>query len=132
MQCGKTLRLQALTVVRDGFLILTLVIPLLLALGIRWGVPVITPRVTQWVGLRLYTPLMQAYLVVMVPLMMSWIIGFVLVEERDEGVLTAIAVTPRTAGGHIRFLTTTGALTGIVVPFICLLVGGLPPARIPW
>lgn len=109
---------------REGFLLLVLLIPLLTALLIRVGVPPLTVWLHARLGFDLspYMPLIVSCLVIMMtPMAMGVLTGFMLLDERDERTLTAILVTPVPLEGYLAYRVTVPALLSLLV---------LPPATL--
>src|SRR5262245_36127799 len=97
----KTLRalsaVDALSVSRDTLLRGMAFVPLGLAAAARWLFP---PAVVQLGALlhidlqRLYPQLMSYALLLLAPAICGMVIGFILLDQRDDRTLTALQVTP--------------------------------------
>ncbi len=91
---------------RDSFLGWVLFLPLLLAAVVRWGVPWLTDWLAATVGFDLvpYHMLIASYVVVlMVPILVGQIIGFLLLDERDDDTMTALLVSPLPLEGYLAY-----------------------------
>ena len=90
------------SVARDSMLRWMIGTPIVLALVFRWGVPAFD----GWFGERYdfdltpYYPLLCSFLVLMIPTLMGSVVGFLLLDQRDDRTLTALQVTPLTAQGY--------------------------------
>ena len=79
--------------------------PIVLALVFRWGVPALD----GWLGERYafdltpYYPLLTSFLVLMIPTLMGSVVGFLLLDQRDDRTLTALQVTPLTVQGYLAY-----------------------------
>jgi len=112
------------SVARDPLLRWLGVVPLALALLTRWLVPGAIPRLSQAVGLDLtpyYRMVLAIYFLPFVPLLAGWVVGFLLLDERDDRTLTALQVTPLTLTGYVAYrlalpTAASAALTLVVVP----------------
>ncbi len=116
-----------------------MVFPLLIVVLVRWLVPYITEKQAPWFDLVPFYPLIISYfLVLLIPLMFGVVIGFLLLDERDDQTLTALQVTPLPLDSYLMYrialpfmlsvLTAVVAvpLTGLVqVPFLPLLLVSL-------
>jgi len=99
-------------------------VPIALALVTRWFVPALVPRLSQAVGFDLlpyYRIVLAIYLLPFVPLLAGWVVGFLLLDERDDRTLAALQVTPLTLGGYVAYrlavpTAASVALTLAVVP----------------
>ena len=74
---------------RDNTLQWMIFIPILSALILRWGVPPLTVRLTESYGFDLerYYPVLLAYFfVITCPIIFGVLIGFLLLDEKDDWV----------------------------------------------
>jgi fluoroquinolone transport system permease protein len=89
--------IDAKSIRRDSYLGWVLLIPLGIAALLRWGVP----GLTDWLAVSLDFDLAPYYVLItsyaaalMVPLLIGQLLGFLLLDERDDDTLTALLVTP--------------------------------------
>jgi fluoroquinolone transport system permease protein len=81
---------------REPMLAVSVVLPLGVALLLRWGVPALS----AWLGARHgfdlapYLPIFASGYLMVGPTFVGFIAGFLLLDERDDGVLRAMQVTP--------------------------------------
>jgi fluoroquinolone transport system permease protein len=131
------LRADVRRVARDPLLALLSLLPLGLAVAFSLNRDRLVAVLPGSFDLRLIT----ALLLLLTPMMFGLVYGLVLLEERDEGVLTAIAVTPLGRTGFLRrrmtapfawtllaslaiaFLTSRGAMSHAVLGAAALLAG---------
>ncbi|MEM8883194.1 MAG: hypothetical protein AAGD14_03910 [Planctomycetota bacterium] len=101
------LRTDLLRVMRDSFLVGLLGIALGMAVALRFVLPAIADRVTGF-DLTTYFPLFASYYVIGVgAMMMGAVGGFLLLDSREENVLSAMAVSPVPLR---RYFTILGAV----------------------
>jgi len=81
-------------VVRDPFLILLATIPLALAAAVRASAPWVGLQFTGRLDMAVYWEVALSILLLNTPLMLGFLYGMMLLDERDEGVLVAVALTP--------------------------------------
>jgi fluoroquinolone transport system permease protein len=122
---GALLRGDVRNVARDPLLFLCLALPLANGLLLRWGFPWLADRFDLWS----HAGFAVGFTLVQCPLLVGVVAGFMLLDERDEGVLAAISVTPL---GRTRFLAYRVTLPAIAcIPLILLSVEiadlGSPP-----
>jgi fluoroquinolone transport system permease protein len=81
---------------RDPLLFYIPLIPFLMALGFRFAVPVANTFLQERVGFNLepYYPLIVAMFLYIVPSITGIMVGFLLLDEKDENTLLALLVTP--------------------------------------
>lgn len=114
---------------RDDLLAWILVIPFVIALLFRWGVPLLTDWLLEtWAfDLRPYYDLLMSFFVLMAPSMAGMMSGFLLLDERDNRTLWALAVTPMPIGGYLLYRLLMPLLAGFLVTLIGYPIAGLSP-----
>jgi fluoroquinolone transport system permease protein len=111
---------------RDSLLRWMLFMPLFLALLIRFGLPWLVAGLEESLGFDLtpYIPLIYSYIVVVNPTLLGFVIGFLLLDERDDDTLTALQVTPLPLNSYLVYrLGLPGILSIILLPVTLLLSG---------
>ncbi len=106
--------IDAKNIRRDSYLGWALFLPLGIAALVRWGVP----WPSDWLALTLdfelapYYVLITSYAVaLMVPLLIGQLLGFLLLDERDDGTLTVLLVTPLPLEGYLAYRVGLPLLT---------------------
>ena len=93
---------------RDPMLVAAMAAPLLVGVLVRVGVP----RVTDLIDLADYLPLILGFSMLLAPFLAGFVMGFLLLEEREDRILDAIAVTPLGTGGFFAYRLWWPVLTG--------------------
>ncbi len=116
---------------RDSLLMWIPLIPPLTALLIRWGIPPLTQTLLQATGRNLepWYPLIMASFVIALPGMIGTVTGFLLLDERDDGVLDALLVTPVSARAYVGYRIATPLVAGFLVTVLSYPLCGLTPLR---
>jgi hypothetical protein len=96
---------EAKSTVRDEILLIITCVPIFLSLLVRFGEPPLRILLIEYVDLSRHHLTILAVLASMTPIMFGWLIGFKLLDDRDEHTLSAIAVTPLTKQGYIIYRT---------------------------
>ena len=111
------------SVARDPMLRWLFALPLLAALLVRWGVPAVAGRLQEQFGFDLepYYALIASFIALVAPMLAGVVIGFLLLDQRDDGTLAALQVTPLSLNGFLVYrltvpLVLSVALTMFVVP----------------
>lgn len=122
------------SVLRDSLLRWMVIYPILLALALRWGAPALSERL--WIryqfDLPSYYVLLMSFMVELMPILVGMVIGFLLLDQRDDQVLFALQVTPLTLNGYLAYriaapLVVSVAITLAIFPIAALVeVGTLP------
>jgi fluoroquinolone transport system permease protein len=106
---------------RDPLLRWMGVIPVALALGFRWGVPWVE---SEGLELERYRPLLASIVLLTTPMIYGAVIGFLLLDERDDGTLTALRVTPLTVTGYLAYRIAVPCLLSIAMSVVALQLSG--------
>lgn len=124
---GALVAADARNLVRDPFLVLITVLPLGVALLVRAVYPHALALLEPWVDLSQYRELIVAFLMVLPPQTFGWVVGLLMLDERDEGVLAAIAVTPLRMSGFLTWRLAVPVGVSLVLSAAVLPLGGLLP-----
>lgn len=121
------LRADWRNVARDPLLLLVLVVPLALAglvrAGFPWAVALAAPRV----ALEAYAPFVVGYTLVLTPMLVGGATGFMLLDEREEQVLAAIAVTPLGKRGWVVYRVAVPVSATALMGAAAVYLTGLEP-----
>jgi fluoroquinolone transport system permease protein len=120
-------RIDARGVGRDPLLRWVLLMPLVLTPIIRFGVPLLAERLAERFGFDLvpYYPLVTSFLLLFLPALVGMVTGFLLLDERDDGTLAALQVTPLGLGGYLVYRIATPMLASTVLTLAMLPLVGL-------
>jgi fluoroquinolone transport system permease protein len=119
--------MDAWSVGRDRLLRWTAVLTPAVGLLYRFAVPVIGDALRERFGFDLtpYYPLVASFLPLMATAMIGTVIGFLLLDQRDEGTLAALLVTPLSLGAYLRYRLGTLLAAAILLSAIAPPLGGL-------
>jgi len=104
---------------RDSMLRWMLFMPLLMGLIYRFGIPWLSQAILSQFNIDLtpYLALIYSILVLLTPVLFGTMIGFLFLDERDDGTLTALQVTPITLNGYLGYrLGLPVALSILLLP----------------
>jgi fluoroquinolone transport system permease protein len=112
---------------RDPMLRWLLFAPLVLAFAFRWLLPWMAESIVTEYGfdLRPYMPLIYGFLILMCPSLYGIVIGFLLLDERDDRTLTALQVTPLTLNNYATYRIGLPMLISIIMTPLILWLAGL-------
>lgn len=126
MSLSRTLAAADLrNVARDPLLLVGFAAPLAAAAAVRAGLWA-TARGLPAVELGPYHGLMAAGLLLLAPYLQGMVAGFMLLDERDEGVLLAVAVAPISKARFAVQRLATSAVVAAAVGLAAALASGLP------
>lgn len=114
-------------VARDSFLLMMLAVPFLLVLLLRFGIPFAAEKLKEYVDLVPHYRFMLGLVLFFPGMLYGAVTGFLLLDERDEGVLSYMAVTPLSTGGYLRFRIAAPTLISFVMGIILLPVAAIVP-----
>jgi fluoroquinolone transport system permease protein len=115
------------SVTRDAMLRWLVALPVLMALLLRWGVPIATERVSREYSIDLlpYYPLIASLIVVVTPMVAGTVIGFLLLDQRDDRTLSALQVTPLTLGRYLAYRLAVPLLVSFAMTIVAVPLTGL-------
>lgn len=131
MKTGRALKalgpIDALSVARDPLLRWLLFYPLLLTGVIRWGMPLLAARLMDSFQFDLapYYPLLMSFVLVMTPMLAGMVVGFLLLDQRDDQTLTALQVTPLTLTGYLVYRISLPIALSLATTLVIFPLAGL-------
>lgn len=114
-------------IARDEMLRWMLFVPLLMAVGVRYGWPLAVAQLQARYQFDIapYIDLAMSYIVIVTPAVFGMVIGFLLLDERDEGSLIALQVTPLSLNNYIAYRLGLPVVLTILLLFISLPLAGI-------
>jgi fluoroquinolone transport system permease protein len=112
---------------RDPLLRWLLFLPVLIAVVLRCGVPFARARLLEQLAFDLqpYYPLLMSFIVVTMPLLVGFVIGFLLLDQRDERTLVALQVTPLSLNGYLVYRLSAPMIASSLISLVVLPMTGL-------
>jgi fluoroquinolone transport system permease protein len=101
-----------------------------MALLARWGVPPLTAWLMEQYEFDLthYYPVLLAYFFIgMCPMLFGAVIGFLLLDEKDDRTLTALQVTPLPLSGYVLYRVTVPIILTFGLMFVIFPLANLTP-----
>ncbi len=126
-------RADASSILRDSLLRWSLIACLLFFLPIlRWGPPALNGWLLSNHGFDLspWFPLIQSTALTIGPVLVGIVAGLLMVDQRDEGIATAMSVTPLGVDGYLSYRVAFPALGGLVITIVMLGLVDLAPISI--
>ncbi len=114
---------------RDPLLRWIVFYPLLLGVVARWATPPLAGWIERRFGLDVqpHYPLVMSFLLVATPMMAGMVIGFMLLDQRDEGTLEALRVTPMSPSGYLVYRLGLPMLLSAAITLVMVPLAGLVP-----
>jgi fluoroquinolone transport system permease protein len=112
---------------RDPLLRWLVFFPVSIAAIVRWGVPILRNHliIRFQVDLEPYYPLVMSFLLLMTPMLAGMVVGFLLLDQRDDQTLIALQVTPLTLSGYFVYRVAVPTLLSLAVTVLVFPVTGL-------
>ena len=111
---------------RDSMLRWMFVAPLLIAVIFRWLIPWAADAILQQLAFDLtpYFPMLYGYLVLVAPVLAGVVVGFLLLDERDDETILALQVTPMSINNYLSYrLGVPTAISIFLAPIVLVLAG---------
>lgn len=120
--------IDAKSIRRDSMLRWLIVLPIFLALMTRWVFPMVIAGLGRAINLDLiaFYPVIMTYVLLMIaPMITGMVIGFVLLDQRDDQTLTALQVTPLPMPLYLAYRLITPMLLSIGLTILAIPAAGL-------
>jgi fluoroquinolone transport system permease protein len=120
--------IDAVNLLRDPLLRWIVALPMLVALAARVILPVLIGRLEEALRISLggFYPVIAGYaLLITAPVMCGMVIGFLMLDERDDRTLLALRVTPLPLSRYLAWRLTLPMLLSAVVTIVAFLLAGL-------
>ena len=115
---------------RDSLLLWMAMMPLFLALFFRFVVPWVRNGILQQFNFDIqpYYPLLMSYgFIIATPVLFGVVIGFLLLDERDDQTLKALQVTPLPLSGYLAYRISLPMILSVVLTVLTYPIAGLVP-----
>lgn len=121
-----TIKYDVLLIRKDPMLMLSMAVPFLLWLVMQFGFPALEQLLlTEFaVDISPFYFHTGIILLMLIPMVFGMVYGFMLLDERDEGIITAISVTPFGRKGYLGLrMAMPMVFTFLSAIIFCLLLG---------
>ena len=117
---------------RDPLLRWLIGYPIALALLLRWGLPALAGPVEARFGIRLldYGVLVTSSMVELLPVLVGMVVGFLLLDERDDRTLHALQVTPLGLNGYLAYRVALPIVASVAMTVAAVPLVGLTPVAL--
>jgi fluoroquinolone transport system permease protein len=126
-RAASLLRADWRNLTRDPLLLFVIVMPFLFAGVVRAAFPWVVALAAPRVALEPYTPFVVGYFLALTPILVGGATGFMLLDEREENVLAAIAVTPLGKQGWLAYRVAVPVAATAVMGAAAVYLTGLEP-----
>jgi fluoroquinolone transport system permease protein len=119
--------IDARNVARDSMLRWIVVLTPAFGLLFRYALPPAAAAIREQFGFDLtaYYALLMSFLPLVVAGMIGTVVGFLLLDQRDDQTMTALLVTPLSLGDYLGYRMSVLMLLGVVFSCVTVLLAGL-------
>lgn len=113
---------------RDSFLRWMIIIPLGLAMAIRWVFPGLIAQLESLVPFEImpyYYPIAGYGLLLLTPILIGMVIGFLLLDQNDDHTLTALQITPLSLRDYMMYRLAIPSFVSLLVTTIAIPIAGV-------
>ena len=122
--------IDARNIRRDSLLQWMIIMPFFFAFLFRYGVPWIRTLLLEQFAFDLapyYVLLVTYSFVILIPAVFGMVIGFLLLDERDDRTLTALQVTPLTLNNYLSYRILLPMILSVLLTLITFPLASLVP-----
>jgi fluoroquinolone transport system permease protein len=122
------LRADLRNILRDPMLRWMILFPLALGLLVRLGAPVLDGALAAryGTGLAPWHPLLLAFVILSIPMLSGMVIGFLLLDQRDDRTLAALQVTPVPPSAYLAYRLALPMALSLLLSLAVPPITGLP------
>ena len=106
---------DAMNIARDPMLLFAIVMSLVPAAGFYFGREAMDAAALETFGLSGFSRYVAPIVLILPAMLVGWITGFLLLEDRDDGPLLAVDVTPVGKGGFLGYRVTVTAIVAVAI-----------------
>lgn len=117
---------------RDPLLIYVGLAPLLLGVVARFLVPVAEDSLIGLVDLATYRPEIAAALFLFGPSIVGFAVGFLILEDREQGTVVALSLTPIGERGYLAYRLVVTLVLSVAAAAVIVPLSGLVAVPLPW
>ena len=127
MTVKKTLNLltgDSRLIIRDPIFLVLIVAPFLIAAVLRFLIPLVGELIMKYLSFDLapHYPFLLSLFSTVPALLVGMILGFILLDERDQDLITYFTVTPLGRGGYLVYRLAVPQVLSIALAAVMLLV----------
>jgi len=126
--------IDARNVGRDPMLRAMIGLPIVIALAMRLALPAVLAQLGALLRLDLqpFYPLLAGYtLLVIGPMVCGLVVGFLLLDQRDDGTLAALRVTPLPPNSYLAYRLAAPMLLSLPMTLLAFPIAGLTQIDMP-
>ncbi|WP_010098060.1 ABC transporter permease [Ornithinibacillus scapharcae] len=125
---------DAKNVLRDPLMVLVLGIPIYLFILVKFGIPFVDIQLSKYTYFQLmdHFDLIICFIVLIVPMMIGMLTGFLLLDEKDDGIINYMAITPMKKLGFIGYRVTLPLIISFIISTVLVLLFLIGEESVNW
>ncbi|WP_042141903.1 ABC transporter permease [Paucisalibacillus sp. EB02] len=125
---------DAKNVLRDPLMLLVLGAPLYLFIVVKYGIPFVDNQLEKYTYFQLmdHFYLITCFIVLIAPMMVGMLTGFLLLDEKDDGILNYMDITPMKRTGFIGYRITIPLIISFVISFVLVILFLMGDGLVNW
>lgn len=123
-QIGLFLRGDAKNVLRDPLMLLALGLPIYMFIVVQYGVPFVDLQLDSYTSFKLmdHFYLIICFIALIAPMMIGMLTGFLLLDEKDDGILRYMEITPMKKMSFIGYRITLPLILSFIISMVLVLL----------
>ncbi|SDZ16461.1 fluoroquinolone transport system permease protein [Evansella caseinilytica] len=107
-------------ILRDPLMLLVLLVPVFMVLLVEFGLALVDGQLASFGDFRLlnHRLFIIAVILLMTPLMIGMVTGFLLLDEMDDGIFSYMEITPLKKWGYLFYRVTLPSVIGFAVSLL--------------
>ena len=112
---------------RDPMLLVSMFAPFILLAFAVFGFPLVSDLTTKYFNfpLDVYFPFGYLFFLPIIPMLLGMVYGFMLLDERDGGIISYLSITPFGKGGYLSVRMLVPVIFSFVLCFLFFISTGL-------
>lgn len=120
LRFARLMQADATNISRDPMLLIAIAMSLLPSIGLAWGRDALDRSVLVALGVADFSHYLLPVALLVPAMLIGWVTGFLLLEDRDEGTLPALDITPVGKRGFLAYRVSVTALVTALVTMLAL------------
>ncbi|MCF8008483.1 MAG: hypothetical protein K9K32_01845 [Halanaerobiales bacterium] len=114
------------TIYRDTIMLFILLTPLIIGLFFKYSFPLLRLLANNYLSIDItkHYPFIIGFIINLIPLLQGMLVGFMILELRDQKILQYLSVTPLTKSGYLLYKISTSVLSSFIFSYLVLLLVG--------
>ncbi|MBU9714790.1 hypothetical protein [Evansella tamaricis] len=133
-QVNMFLKGDARNIFRDPLMILVLMIPIIMFFLVQYGIPYVDDQLSKYTTFQLldHRTIIIGFILIMTPMMVGMLTGFLLLDEKDDGIFSYMEITPMKKMGFIGYRITLPVIISLIISVIMGVIFLSDESKLNW